>query len=224
MLFWAGIAGLVAVGLIVIVSALNIPFLAQPSGPTAEYRTLPTMRRIEPQLQQLAGHDPVLYDISTLRIYEPYSSTMMMWLQEQGIEFRVDDEGMIRQLGESRRADGDEPTRIFQLEGVEARTFAGPECLLAEASLLTADDDASVRALIEDAAVDLADAIGTSPEEAFDAIVRREIDVFESDQRVRVDVWIDSAYALFADGEICDDLQSGTRSKLQVMPPTASPS
>jgi len=190
--------------LIVVVSLVNIPFLAQPSGPTAEFRTLPTMRRIEPQLEQLDGFDPVLYDISTLRIYEPFSSTMMMWLQERDIEFRVDDEGMVRQLGEARRADGTEPTRIFQLEGVAARTFDGPECLLAEASLLTTEDDASVRELIEDAAVRLAPAIGTDPDSAFDAIVRREFDVFEPEQRARVDVWTDSAYALFADGDICD--------------------
>jgi hypothetical protein len=196
----------VVVVLLVLVSALNIPFLAQPSGPTAEFRTLPTMQRIEPQLEQLAGFDPVLYDISTLRIYEPYSSTMMMWLQERGIEFRVDDDGMVRQLGDARRADGSEPTRIFQLEGVAARTFDGPECLLAEASLLTAEDDASVRQLIEDAAAELAPAIGTDPESAFAAIVRREFDLFEPEQRARVDVWIDSAYALFADGEICDTL------------------
>ena len=107
-------------------------------------------------------------------------------------------------MGEARRADGSEPTRIFQLEGVEARTHDGPECLLAEASLLTEEDDADVRALIEQAADDLAVAIGTSPEEAFDAIVRREFDLFEPEQRERVDVWIDSAYALFADGDICD--------------------
>lgn len=193
-------------GLIVLVSLLNIPFLAQPSGPTAEFRTLPTMRRIQPQLEQLDGFDPVLYDISTLRIYEPYSSTMMMWLQERDIEFRVDDDGMVRQLGEARRADGTEPTRIFQLEGVAARTYEGPECLLAEASLLTTEDDASVRQLIEDAAAALAPAIGTDPDSAFDAIVRREFDVFEPEQRARVDVWIDSAYALFADGDICDTL------------------
>jgi hypothetical protein len=192
--------------LIVVVSALNIPFLAQPSGPTAEFRTLPTMNRIEPQLEQLDGFAPVLYDISTLRIYEPYSSTMMMWLQEREIEFRVDNEGMIRQLGEARRADGTEPTRIFQLEGVAARTFRGPECLLAEASLLTNDDDTAVRQLIEDAAAELAPAIGTDPESAFDAIVRREFDLFEPAQQARVDIWIDSAYALFADGDICDML------------------
>lgn len=192
--------------LIVVVSALNIPFLAQPSGPTAEFRTLPTMSRIEPQLAQLDAFAPVLYDISTLRIYEPYSSTMMMWLQEKDIEFRVDDEGMIRQLGETRRADGTEPTRIFQLEGVAARTFGGSECLLAEASLLTTHDDAAVRQLIKGAAAELAPAIGTDPESAFDAIVRREFELFEPEQQSRVDIWIDSAYALFADGDICNTL------------------
>jgi hypothetical protein len=77
---------------------------------------------------------------------------------------------------------------------------------LAEASLLTTEDDAAVRRLIEDAAAELAPAIGTDPDSAFDAIVRREFDVFEPEQRARVDVWIDSAYALFADGDICDTL------------------
>lgn len=195
-----------AVGLaIVVVSVLNIPFLAQPSGPTAEYGLLPTMRRIEPQLERLRGHDPVLYDISTLRVYEPYSSTMMMWLQEQGIEFRVDDEGMVRQLGEARRADGTEPTRVFQLEGVEARTYDGPECVLAEASLLDESDDARVRELLATASAELATSIGTSPPEAHAAIIRREFDLFEPDDRALVDTWIDSAYVLFADGTVCDE-------------------
>ena len=192
--------------LIVVVSAMNIPFLAQPSGPTADFKTSPTMSRIKPHLEQLDGFAPVLYDISTLRIYEPYSATMMMWLQEGDIEFRVDDEGMVRQLGEARRADGTEPTRIFQLEGVAARTFGGPECLLAEASLLTTDADAAVRQLIEDAAAELAPAIGTDLESAFDAIIRREFDLFEPEQRALVDIWIDSAYALFAEGDICGAL------------------
>ena len=200
------VADVVACSLIVVVSLVNIPFVAQASGPTGDFETMATMRRIEPQLERLTGFEPVLYDISTLRIYEPYSSTMMMWMQEDGIEFRVDDEGMVRQLGEARRADGTEPTRIFQLEGVEARTFHGPECLLAEASALTPTDDAAVRDLVERTADDFAIAIGTSPSEAFDAIVRREIDAFEPDQQARVDVWIDSAYALFADGDICDTL------------------
>lgn len=195
----------VAFTLIGLVSILNIPYLAQPSGPTAEVRLMSTMRRIEPQLEPLADVDPVLYDVSTLRVFEPYSSTMMMWMQEQGIEFRVDDEGMIRQLGEERRADGSEGTRVFQLEGSAARSYEGPACRVAEASPLTADDDERVRQLLASASERLATSIGTTPEAAFGALVRREFDVFEPGEQALVDTWIDSAYVLFADGEICGE-------------------
>lgn len=198
------VTGVVAV-LAVIASAWNVQFLAQPSGPTADIATMPTMRRVEPQLEVLDAHQPVLYDVSTLRVFEPYSSTMMMWLQERDIEFRVDDEGMIRQLGEARRADGTEPTTVFQLQGSDARTYDGTACVVAESSGLTATDDAEVRRLVEDAAVDLGVAIGTTPDQAFDALMRREFDVFEPEQQRRVDTWIDSAYILFGTGSVCEE-------------------
>ncbi len=192
------------IGVIVLAATLwNVQFLAQPSGPTADIATMPTMRRIEPQLEALAAHQPVLYDVSTLRVFEPYSSTMMMWMQERDIEFRVDDEGMIRQLGEARRADASEPTMVFQLQGSDARTYDGPACIVAESSALTAADDADVRGLVETAAADLAVAIGTTPDAAFDALMRREFDVFDDAQRPRVDIWIDSAYTLFGTGTVC---------------------
>lgn len=196
----------IVVGLIVVVSLLNVPFLAQPSGPTTDIDEMAKLARIEPQLARLDGFDPVLFDVSTLRPFEPNSATVKMWLQERGITFRVDDDAMVRQLGEPRRADGSEPTRIFQLEGGEARIYAGPECRIAEASWLTPEDEKVVEAMITEVADDFARSIGTSPEAAFDAIVRREFDPFDDAQRARFDVWTDSAYALFAEGEICATL------------------
>ena len=62
-----------------------------------------------------------------------------------------------------------------------------------------------LRLYVEQAADDLAVDIGTSSEEAFRAIMRREFDVFEPEQLRRVDTWIDSAYILFATGSFCDD-------------------
>ncbi len=196
-----------AIGVAALVATMwNVPFLAQPSGPTADIANMATMRRIEPQLDALAAHQPVLYDVSTLRVFEPYSSTMMMWMQERDIEFRVDDEGMIRQLGEGRRADGAEATTVFQLQGAEARTYDGVACIVAESSALTAADDVDVRNVVDQAAADLALAIGTSPEAAFNALMRREFDVFDDAQRRRVDIWIDSAYVLFGIGSVCDEV------------------
>ncbi|MFK7919517.1 MAG: hypothetical protein AB8G14_15690 [Ilumatobacter sp.] len=186
--------------------AWNVQFLAQPSGPTADIATMPTMRRVEPQLEVLAAHQPVLYDVSTLLVFEPYSSTMMMWMQERGIEFRVDDEGMIRQLGEARRADGTEPTTVFQLQGSTARTYSGPGCVVAESSGLSSADAQDVSELFTAAADQLSIANATSPQEAFDALLRREFDVFEPEQQRRVDIWIDSAYILYGTGSVCNDV------------------
>lgn len=130
-------------GVAVVVGALAIPYQAHPQGPVADYATMPTMRRVMPNIAQLADVDPVLYDISNLRPFEPYSSTMMMTMQDMDIEFRVDDEGMVRQLGESRRADGTEPARVFQLQGPQAILYDGDACLVGLASQLSPADEAT---------------------------------------------------------------------------------
>ncbi len=140
-----------------VLSIANLAYLERPDGPVAAYSTMPAMRRVLPELGVLADHDPVVYDVSNLRVFEPYSSTMMMRMQELGIEFRVTDEGLVRQLGPSRRADGTETTRVFQLEGVEALDYDGPACTVALASALSADDEAATRDLADRLAGDLVD-------------------------------------------------------------------
>jgi hypothetical protein len=116
-----------------------------------------TMRRVLPELDALAGQDPIVFDTSNLRTFEPYSATMMMRMQELGVEFRVTDEGMVRQLGESRRASGDETTTVFQLEGLAALDYGGTACTIALASALAPDDEREVRALADRLAAELAD-------------------------------------------------------------------
>jgi hypothetical protein len=147
----------ISIGLIVVLSVANLAYLERPDGPVAAYDTMPAMRRALPQLGMLADHDPVVYDVSNLRVFEPYSSTMMMRMQELGIEFRVTDEGLVRQLGPSRRADGTETTRVFQLQGVQALDYSGPACTIALVSALTADDEAATRALADRLTDDLVD-------------------------------------------------------------------
>jgi hypothetical protein len=158
----------VSVGLIVILSVANLSYLERPDGPVAAYETMPAMRRALPRIGVLAGHDPVVYDVSNLRVFEPYSSTMMMRMQELGIEFRVTDEGLVRQLGPSRRADGTETTRVFQLQGVEALDYSGPACTVALVSALTAEDEAATRALADRLAADLVDGTIVIDDSQFD--------------------------------------------------------
>jgi hypothetical protein len=87
-----------------------------------------------------------VYDTSNVRVFEPYSSTMMMFLQQRGVEFRVQDEGMVRQLGNGRRADGTETVTLFQLESEQALLYDGPACQLAVTSALSPEEERTARA------------------------------------------------------------------------------
>ena len=129
------------VAVTVILAILGVPYCAQQQGPVALYYSMPTLRRVFPQLERLRADAPVVFDISTLQVFEPYSSTVLMHLQQIGIDFKVTDEGMVRQLGERRRATGDEQATIFQLQGAPVLSYTGPACLVAGASRLTAADD-----------------------------------------------------------------------------------
>jgi hypothetical protein len=140
----------------VLLAIATVPAHVQPQGPVANYSSMPTLRRVMSELDSLAGVQPVVFDISTLRPFEPFSATVMMRLQELDIEFRVTDEGMVRQLGESRRADGTEPARIFQLQGPEALLYDGDACLVVLASELPAGDEGTARERAEDLAARLA--------------------------------------------------------------------
>jgi hypothetical protein len=130
-------AGLLPVVLTVVVAAGAVPYLAQPQGPVADYAAMPVLRRIFPQLPKVEPLAPVVYDTTHVRIYEAFSSAMLLHLQQLGIDFRVDNEPMVRQLGERRRATGDEPTRLFQLERIDVFLHDdAADCLIARASAL----------------------------------------------------------------------------------------
>jgi hypothetical protein len=112
---------------------VNVSFLAHPEGPVKDRAANAVLADVFPHLGVLASVAPVRYDVSNLRVYEPFSSAIMMELQHLGIEFRVSNEIMIRHLGESRRARGDEPV-VFQLEGAAALDYDGPACRIAQSS------------------------------------------------------------------------------------------
>ena len=72
------------------------------------------------QLSSYRPGEPVLFDISVLRFAEPYSGPVLAALARDGVDVVVTDDGMVRQLGERRRAKGDERLRIELLEGQAA--------------------------------------------------------------------------------------------------------
>jgi hypothetical protein len=134
--------------IVAVLVVANLPFHAHEQGPVADYDKMPALRRTFHDLEPLRDHAPVLFD-RNVRVFEPYSATIMMRLQEMGIEFRVIPEGDVRQLGERRRADGTEPTTLYQFEGVEALTYAGPACPLSITSARTPEEEAAAGVLAE---------------------------------------------------------------------------
>jgi len=129
---------------IIAFTALNLPSFAEQQGPTVDASAQVVLRKVFPHLDVLREGAPVVFDISNLRVFEPFSTAVMMRLQQDGIEFRVTDPSMVRQLGDGRRASGHENTTIFQLEGVAALLYDGPACQIALESGL--DDAAAAQA------------------------------------------------------------------------------
>jgi hypothetical protein len=146
-----------AVGMTILFSMLSIGYLGRHEGLVHDIDAMPAMRRAFPKVGVLAEYDPVLYDTSNLRVFEPYSGAMMMRMQELGIEFRVTNEGWVRQLGNNRRADGTETTVVFQLEGIEALNYGGPACTIALTSVLSESHELIARANADRFAAELVD-------------------------------------------------------------------
>jgi hypothetical protein len=110
-------AGLAAT---VLLAALNLPTYAAPEGPTADRAATGTAMALVDQLSSYRPGEPVLFDISVLRFAEPYSGPVLAALARDGVDVVVTDDGMVRQMGERRRAKGDERLRIELLEGQAA--------------------------------------------------------------------------------------------------------
>lgn len=169
-------------GAMAVFAVAAVPYYAQPQGPVAFYSAMPILRRVMPELEKLRDVQPVLYDVSQVRIFEPFSSTVMMRLQELGIEFRVDDEVMVRQLGEGRRADGSERSRIFQVQGSPALLSNQDVCLIARASELPPDEEGVAVEYADQMAAELAegtitidDSVLRGPDAAIEPVMRAAI-------------------------------------------------
>lgn len=131
----------------VVLAVANVPKYTQEHGPLADTRTMPALRRVFDRLDPLADDDPIRYRTDNLRVYEPYSSAIMAQLVDRGVEFRVDQEVMVRQLGPSRRADGRERAVVSQYQGWEGYAYDGPDCVLARVSEVGAAREAELAAI-----------------------------------------------------------------------------
>ena len=72
----------------------------------------------------------MLVDVAGVRYGEPYTGLLLAEMQDRGIPFVLDNEGMIRQVGEGRRYDGHADLRLWHAEGEAAgRRPPGAELL-----------------------------------------------------------------------------------------------
>ena len=110
---------LVGAGVTVLLAALALPAWNAGSGPSADAASIPTARALADRLD-LGGADRVLFDARGLRFAEPYSTVVLLELQQRGVDFRVDDEILARQVGGSRFVEGAEASalpRLIEREG-----------------------------------------------------------------------------------------------------------
>ncbi|MGE0139296.1 MAG: hypothetical protein AB7R77_15880 [Ilumatobacteraceae bacterium] len=110
----------VAAALTALVVALNLPAFHQRVGPDTFQEAIPVARALADQVDRYRTDDTVVVDASGLTIFEPYSTVVMASLQRSDIDFRVEEPGLVRQVGDNREATGAEPRRIVLRQGRDA--------------------------------------------------------------------------------------------------------
>jgi hypothetical protein len=147
---------LAAIAVVVGLVAANVPFKAHDLGPTADRAAIDTLKRTFDDLSSFDPGVPVVYDVDNVRVYEPFGAAVLMRLRELGVDFRFEDAVMVRQLGEQRRAHGDERIHLRQYERSDALRYTGPGCVLSLRSAVSEVESAEADQLIVAAADDLA--------------------------------------------------------------------
>jgi hypothetical protein len=104
----------------VLFGAAAVPYHAQDAGPVAFRGDMPAVRSLVAQLDPLRDRGVVLFDAGGLRFAEPFTAPVMAGLQRRGIPFVLDEEGLVRQMGERRRFEGAADLVVFVREGAEA--------------------------------------------------------------------------------------------------------
>jgi hypothetical protein len=130
----------------VVVSLANVPVHVQPAGPDTFPEAIPVAQAISDQVRQFHTDESVVLDSSNLRYLEPYSAVVMSAMQQADVDLRVTEAGLVRQLGNARRAAGDEPLTVYLLEGRAALDVPAGSQRIAFTSPL---DQASLDGLLE---------------------------------------------------------------------------
>jgi len=137
----------VATGAVVVVAALNLPTFRNTAGPSQDAPRLRQAQALVNQLEVLHGRGPIRFDPTGLRYAEPFSGLIMAQLQDLGVPLVVDDEVLVRQLGEGRRDDGEARFSLREVEGPDAYTVPEGDERVAFVDGLSPDERAELRAI-----------------------------------------------------------------------------
>jgi hypothetical protein len=182
----------------------NLPLHANDLGPVADRAAADTLVRTFDDLGDFDPGGPIQFDTDNIRVFEPYSSAVLLRLRELGVDFRFEDEITVRQFGERRRVDGLEVGHVRQLERSDALRYAGAGCVLSLRSGVDAETERRADELIAAAAADLASgrhpvdvtglpddvraqveaAFGGDPDAAFRVVAQALLPVLVDEQRV----------------------------------------
>ena len=86
-------------------------------GPTADEDAGVSLRALAPQLDVLRGRGPLQLELDGTRVYEPYTLAVVLELQNRGVDVRVAEPGLVRQLGPERAATGSERGKLYVWQG-----------------------------------------------------------------------------------------------------------
>ncbi len=117
----AGPALAIGVAVVVAVSAANLPtYASSAEGPVAGEGDLRRAQELVAQLGAVENRGPILVDQNGQDFGEAFIGLVYAELQDRGVPMVFDGEGMVRQLGEERRDDGDARYSLHEAHGSEA--------------------------------------------------------------------------------------------------------
>jgi hypothetical protein len=141
----------------VVLAVVTLPTWNARSGPSADAASIPTARALVAGMH-LDGVDEVLFDARGLRFAEPYSTVVLLELQRRGIEFRVSDEVLARQVGSSRLVpDTAALPRLTEREGDAAFAPPADAIVVSRVRALSVGEKAELDALEDEVAGYIAD-------------------------------------------------------------------
>ncbi|MEO6157804.1 MAG: hypothetical protein ABIQ39_09255 [Ilumatobacteraceae bacterium] len=136
------------VAVLALLAAATVPTFVQPLGPAGRAVEGPVVAELDRQMSKLQGIGTVLFDTRNTPVLDNYSAAVMAELQQLAIPFKVDDEGLVRQLGDRRRYLDDADVRMYLLYGKDALTVPAGDDRVALATPLNGAEQSELQALM----------------------------------------------------------------------------